>query len=78
VTEIYVGKVRLHTCGQHCHTQNAVRFTINILSFKPVTLDLVHRVRQLYRIESLHLPGRLVTAAVLRTAIKETLFSLFN
>ena len=31
-----------------------------------------HRLRQFYRIESLHLPGHPVTAAVLRTAIKET------
>jgi hypothetical protein len=46
---------------------------------KPVTSDLVHRVRQLYRIESLHLPLRFLTAAVLRTAIKDTnIFPLFN
>jgi hypothetical protein len=31
-----------------------------------------HRARQLYRIESLHPTGHPVTAAVLRTAMKET------
>ena len=31
-----------------------------------------HQAQQLYFVESLHLPGHHVTAAVLRTAIKET------